>query len=126
LQSLARIYADPRYDARGDHLETARDLYSRSIELKASDFFGHQQIATLVVREAFLWGPEVTDAGRLSKAVEHAEKARELRPGSSATHLVFAQLYALKWAQSGPENRLKYEELGARPSNLANGGFLRR
>jgi hypothetical protein len=111
LQSLARLYADPRYDPRGNHLETARDLYARSIELKASDFFGHQQLAALVVREAFLWGPEVVDAGRLAKAMEHAERARQLRPGSSATLIVSAQLYALSWLRSPPDARAKYEGL---------------
>jgi hypothetical protein len=111
LQSLARIYADPRFDPRGDHVDAVREFYSRSADLKPTDYYGHQQLAALAVREAYLWGPEFVAADKLKNALELAEKARRLRPGSSATFIVLAQLYSLQWAQSDPGARRRYEEL---------------
>jgi hypothetical protein len=113
LQSLARIYADPRFDPRGDHIASAKALYRRSIGLSATDYYGHQQLAILFIREAFQWGPEFADEEELKEALKHAEISRQLRPGSSATFLVLAQLYALHWARAEPSLRARYEQLAA-------------
>jgi len=113
LQSLARIYADPRFDPSGDNIDKARELFLRSTLLKPTDFYGHQQLAALVVREAYLWGPEFIGADKLEDALTHAETARQLRPGSSTTFIVLSQLFSLKWVQSDPAERLKYAELVA-------------
>jgi hypothetical protein len=50
-------------------------------------------------------------ADKLKDALTHAETARQLRPGSSATFIVLSQLYSLRWAQSEPAERPKYGQL---------------
>jgi hypothetical protein len=98
LQNMGLIYGDARFDPDGSHIETARRLFARSVKLKPDDYFGHQQLAGLAVREAYLWGLEFTDPTVITEGLKSANTARAKRPGEPRVLVLLSQLHSLQAA----------------------------
>jgi hypothetical protein len=107
IQNLALIYTDPRFDPTGNEIETARALFSRSLEIKPRDYYGYQQLATLAIRQAYQWGPEFISLDAVKAAITQAEKARQLRPDEGTVYALLAQLYVLKWSKTTGNDQLE-------------------
>ena len=103
LQNLGVIYGDPRYDPDGKELDTAQALFERSLQLKERDYYGHQKLATLAIRQAYERGVEFYGLEAIKTAITHAERARELRPGQGTIMALLAQLYTLKWSKGSEQ-----------------------
>jgi hypothetical protein len=110
LLNLGLVHADPRCDPENKDIETARGFFERSTALKPKDFYGHQQLATLAIRQAHAWGLEFTDAEFMAKAVKEANTARLLRPESGTILALLAQAYILQWAQTTDDSIRKRAE----------------
>jgi hypothetical protein len=111
LQNIGMIYLSRRFDSPGANLEQAEGYYSRSIELKPGDYFGHGQLALVGLRRAL----QATDQSARNEAIKVAEdrvvKALQLRPESQTTRLL--RLY-LRLASLGLDGKpAKIEELDA-------------
>ena len=111
LQNIGMIYLSRRFDSPGANLEQAERYYSRSIELKPGDYFGHGQLALVGLRRAL----QATDQSARNEAIKVAEdrvvKALQLRPESQTTRLL--RLY-LRLASLGLDGKpAKIEELDA-------------
>jgi hypothetical protein len=98
LQNMGLIYGDARFDPDGSYIETARRLFARSVKLKPDDYFGHQQLAGLAVREAYLWGLEFTDPTVIADGLKSANAARAKRPGEPRILVLLSQLHSLQAA----------------------------
>jgi len=103
LLNLGLVHGDPRCDPEGKTVETARGFFERSTAIKPKDFYGHQQLATLAIRQAHAWGLEFTDADFMARAVKEADAARLLRPESGTIFALLAQAYILQWAQTADD-----------------------
>ena len=103
LQHMGLIHGDPRFDPEGIYLENARRLFARSVALKPNDYFGHQQLAILAVRQAYLWGAEFADASVIKDGLAAANKARALRPDAPRIFVALSQLHSLAAAQDSTE-----------------------
>jgi hypothetical protein len=100
MQNMGLIYGDPRYDPEGEELDAARALFARSLEIKSRDYYGHQKLATLAIRQAYERGVEFFNLDATKAAITQAEKAREFRPGDGTIFTLLAQLYTLKWSKT--------------------------
>jgi hypothetical protein len=107
LLNLGLIYGDPRCDPENKYIEFARQFFKQSIAIKPLDYYGHQQLASLAIREAYTWGLEFTKPEIINDAAKSAETARELRPGSGTIFALLAQAYILKWATTSDDNSRK-------------------
>jgi hypothetical protein len=103
LQNLGLIYGDPRYDPDGKELDTAKALFERSLQIKERDYYGHQKLATLAIRQAYERGVEFFGTDAINAAITHAERARELRPGGGTILALLAQLYTIKWSKGSDQ-----------------------
>jgi hypothetical protein len=104
LLNLGLVYGDPRCDPDDKYIEFAREFFRQSIEIKPLDYYGHQQLAGLAIRQAYTWGLEFTKPDIISEAIKSADTARELRPGSGTVFALLAQGYILQWAKTSDEH----------------------
>jgi hypothetical protein len=98
LQNIGMIYGDPRFDSRNTQIDKARSYFQRSVRLKPNDYFGHQNLASLAVREVYAWGVELADAETIKTAIAEAKDSLKQRPDNGSAFVILAQLYALQWA----------------------------
>lgn len=105
LQNMALIYGDARYDPEGKDIDTAQALFTRSLEIKSRDYYGHQKLATLVIRQAYERGVEFLSTEAIADAITKAEKARELRPNYGTIVALLSQLYILKWIKASDSDQ---------------------
>lgn len=103
LQNMGLIYGDPRYDPTGSHIDTARRMFTRSIELKGDDYYGHQQLALLTVRQVNASRVELVDPKLIAEGIDSAENSRKRRSGNWGVDLALASLLAAKWSQETDE-----------------------
>jgi hypothetical protein len=115
LQDLGLILGDPRYDPTGSQIEVARQLFTRSIELKGDDYYGHQQLALLAVRQINAARAEVADLTLVNAAVASAETSLKKRPGNWVVYLALASLNTAAWAKETDEakRRVTAERIAA-------------
>jgi hypothetical protein len=107
LLNLGLVYGDPRCDPENKYAEFAREFLKQSIELKPRDYYGHELLARLTIRQAHTWGLEFMKPGVLDEAVNAANTARELRPGDGSIFALLAQAYILQWANASDDNSRK-------------------
>jgi hypothetical protein len=100
LLNLGLVYADPRCDPENQYMQFSREFLTQSVQIKPSDYYGHQQLARLGIRETYTWGPDLTTAELVNDAVKSAEQARRLRPNDGTIFALLAQTYILQWAKS--------------------------
>jgi hypothetical protein len=97
LQNLATAYSEPYFDVNGDLLFTAIELYKRSLELKANDYWGYYRLARIYGRQLDLgWAA----ADTLMQLEDNVAKARELRPGDSGIRALELRAKMWKWSTS--------------------------
>jgi hypothetical protein len=96
LQTLGTIYGHPRFDARNQQIDVARRYFERSLKIKPDDFFSHQNLAMLAVRQAYASGLQIS-ADALKTAIEHVNSSLKQRPGNGPAFVALAQLNALSW-----------------------------
>ena len=119
LQNLGMINGDPRFDSRNRLIGTARRYFERSIKIKPNDYFGYQNLAALVVRQAYAWGAEFIDADTIKNAIATANNSLQRRPDNGTVFVILSQIYALQWAvQTDPDQKKAAEALFA--ASLAN------
>jgi hypothetical protein len=111
LQNLALIYGDPRFDPSGNYIPTAQRLFKRSVDIKQDDYFGHQNLALLAIRQIFSTGVEFAKPDWVNGGINSAEKSRDLRPNNWVALTTLAQLYALRWVQAPSDRKAADEEL---------------
>lgn len=98
LQNIGMIYLARRFDRKGDELAHAERYFQRSVELKPSDYFGHQQLAVASLRRALATAdPTAREAG-FKLADERIGKALELRPESRGAAFIRLYLRLAKFA----------------------------
>jgi hypothetical protein len=105
LQDLGIIYGDPRFDARNQNIGLARRYFERSLAIKPDDYFGHQSLVVLAVRQGLAWGVDAEEP--FKSAASHAAKSLEQRPGNGTVFLAQAQLAALSWSVESDTNKKK-------------------
>jgi hypothetical protein len=107
LLNLGLVYADPRCDPENKYIEFARHFLKQSIEIKPLDYYGHELLARLAVRQAYTWGLEFIDPEIINEAAKSADTARKLRPISGTLYALLAQVYTVQWAKSSDDNLRK-------------------
>jgi hypothetical protein len=114
LLNMGLIESDPRCDPDGENIERARSYLKQASQIKPTDYYSQQLLATLDIRELYTWGP-LAKPEVLTDAVAAAEKARTLRPEDGTICALLAQAYILKWAAQATDDatrndlRLKIE-----------------
>jgi hypothetical protein len=91
LQNIGMIYLNRRCDPTGNELEQAEEFFSRSIDLKPGDYFGHQQLARVAIRRGIGAPNETTRAEAVAAGIDHIQEALRLRPESGSGR--FLSLY---------------------------------
>jgi hypothetical protein len=74
----------------------ARRYLKQAMAIKPSDYYAPQLLASLGIREMYVWGP-FAEPGIVNEIVAAAENARKLRPESGTILAVLAQAYVLQW-----------------------------
>src|SRR5262249_33717782 len=108
LLNLGLIEADPRRDTKGENIERARKYLREASAIKPMDYYAHQLLATLGIREIYTWGP-FARSDALTETIAAADKARMLRPEEGTIFALLAQAYILQWAQA--DNDAKRNEV---------------
>ena len=127
LLNLGLIVGDPRCDPQGRNIEKAKQYLEDAIRLKPNDYYAHQLLATLCIRQVYVFGRELTSADVTARAVKAAEMARALRPDGTI-FAVLAQAYILQYATDETKKALveaaiaQAEKRGATPihRNIVN------
>lgn len=96
LQYLGLLHRNPRYDPSGSLLDVAIDYLERAIELKKSDYFGYEVLATALLRKVRSRGVSSRTAGLIEKGLEQAAAAVRLRPRSWSARLAEAEFLLMK------------------------------
>ena len=113
--NLGLVYADRRCDPKNEYIQIARGYFQKSTEIKPSDYYGHQQLAALGIREAYSLGLELADSSLIENTVTSAQKAQRSRPNSGTILVLLAQAYILQWPTANADSRktlgLKIEAL---------------
>ena len=109
LLNLGLIESDPRCDPKGVNIERARTYLKQAAEMKPTDYYAQQLLATLGIREMYTWGP-FAKPEVLTDAITAAENARTLRPEAGTIWALLAQAYVLKWAQSDATQGRPHED----------------
>ena len=97
LQNLGRALLDRRFDPSGKQIDRARQLYSRSVELKPDDYWGHEQLAVAALRAVEVEGVLPSLKSKIDGGIVAGEKSKTLRNDSSSARLTLSELYAARY-----------------------------
>jgi hypothetical protein len=100
LLNIGLIAGDARYDVKGENFRRARRFLTDAAMFKPNDYYAHQLLSNLAIRQYYALGPEFTEASVITEAVNEAKRARELRPGgpgSGTIYVLLAQAATLQW-----------------------------
>ena len=103
LQDLATIFADKRYDSKGDYLGLAQSLFDRTKAWVPNDYYQYEQLAAIHRRKAYmLRAPEDVKA-EIKQGTDEASNALRHRPSSPAARIELARLNKRSWEVSRQE-----------------------
>ena len=97
LQDLGTIFADKRYDPKGDYLGLAQSLFDRTKKWVPNDYYQYEQLATIHRRKAdMLRAPQDVKA-EIEQGTDEANNALKHRPSSPTAWIELARLNKRSW-----------------------------
>jgi len=97
LQDLGTIYADERYDKKGDYLGLAQKLFDTTKQWVPNDYYQYEQLAVIHRRKAYLLHAPEDVKAEIRQGMEEANNALKHRPSSTTALIEVALLNKRSW-----------------------------
>jgi hypothetical protein len=89
LQLLGLVYSEPRRE--GEDLNIAEQYFARAIRANPSDYYGHELLASVLLRRVTNLGVDESTRSLIEKGLDEARAAASLRETSGRANLLRAE-----------------------------------